>query len=477
MSVWSLTVLQKHKLMITFLWSSVVGHEEEGDIGVSLAFDGDAHIVAVASTGRMRRLRVEDGLWIATGSVELSVLSDSEDKNINGNNNTKGIDGKKANANAKTESKEGKNAATDAVVVVPTTHRVLGVTCTAGEGYVDVIDTFGVVRSYDAASLQTTGPGECLTDGMGGIKLGTSHIVGHLVEFEQEQARVVTCTGGGSGTGSHSSMGDAQHQNTTAKTTHRKVRITPGGACMQVRVTKEDAVCTCFTSCGSARWIAVGWSEGTIHVLRVMPAASELLLVGVVVAPSSPTCLCLTESVGAGTGTVVGGTGIDGNENENENEAEEERMMMMSTLCLTSGDQDGNVCVFEVCLPATATEIQREAAQLQAARERKTWCPREMPSSFALPLEIPPRPDDGVDRSMIERNANGIEEPHSEDPELWNIDGTEVDYLAEYKSGGQLWYLQCRAKESVAKDPPKPIPGTPMNDKAVQAGRLFHKEE
>ena len=41
--------------------------------------------------------------------------------------------------------------------------------------------------------------------------------------------------------------------------------------------------------------------------------------------------------------------------------------------------------------------------------------------------------DDGVDRSGIERNANGTEEPHTDDPELWNIDGTEMDVLAKYK--------------------------------------------
>ena len=43
--------------------------------------------------------------------------------------------------------------------------------------------------------------------------------------------------------------------------------------------------------------------------------------------------------------------------------------------------------------------------------------------------------DAGLDRSGIERNANGSEEPHSEDPELWNIDGTEMDLSAKYKMG------------------------------------------
>ena len=35
------------------------------------------------------------------------------------------------------------------------------------------------------------------------------------------------------------------------------------------------------------------------------------------------------------------------------------------------------------------------------------------------------------------RNANGCEEPHSKRPELWNIDGTELDMKGSYKVGGQ----------------------------------------
>jgi hypothetical protein len=36
--------------------------------------------------------------------------------------------------------------------------------------------------------------------------------------------------------------------------------------------------------------------------------------------------------------------------------------------------------------------------------------------------------EEGVDRSNITRNKNGSEEPNSEKPELWNIDGTEMDW-------------------------------------------------
>ena len=82
--------------------------------------------------------------------------------------------------------------------------------------------------------------------------------------------------------------------------------------------------------------------------------------------------------------------------------------------------------------------------------------------------------DEGVDRTNISRNAKGSEEPNSSSPELWNIDGTEVDYLAKYKTGGQMWYLQSRAKESIAAG--KKIPGYPINQKACQSRRPFNAD-
>jgi hypothetical protein len=40
------------------------------------------------------------------------------------------------------------------------------------------------------------------------------------------------------------------------------------------------------------------------------------------------------------------------------------------------------------------------------------------------------------------------EEPHSAAPELWAIDGTELDLAGAYKLGGQMWYLQVTASSS-----------------------------
>ena len=84
---------------------------------------------------------------------------------------------------------------------------------------------------------------------------------------------------------------------------------------------------------------------------------------------------------------------------------------------------------------------------------------------------------DGIDRSEIERNKNGTEEPSSADPELWNIDNCEVDILVKYKMGGQMWYVQSRMRENNAKSPALPIPGFPMNKKAEDAKRFYSKDD
>ena len=104
-----------------------------------------------------------------------------------------------------------------------------------------------------------------------------------------------------------------------------------------------------------------------------------------------------------------------------------------------------------------ALEEAQEAIQLAAAEEAAAV------NSISEP-EV-------IDRSRIERNINGSEEPSSARPELWNIDNTEVDMLVKYKTGGQMWYVQSRMREN----PPngKPIPGYPMNKKAVDAKRHY----
>jgi CRP-like cAMP-binding protein len=117
---------------------------------------------------------------------------------------------------------------------------------------------------------------------------------------------------------------------------------------------------------------------------------------------------------------------------------------------------------------------------------------------------------DGVDRTHIIRNKCGSEESHSSNPEvsflsmlpcissfflcdcvlngcwlfffllffslqLWNMDGTEMDWNADYKVGGQMWYLLSTAKARVSKG--NYISGFPINETALYANRDFFKEE
>jgi len=81
-----------------------------------------------------------------------------------------------------------------------------------------------------------------------------------------------------------------------------------------------------------------------------------------------------------------------------------------------------------------------------------------------------------IDRTGIERNAKGEEEPHSLDPNLWRIGEAEVDltYGHPYEFGQQLWYLASRAHEKIANG--VPIPGQPMNKKARQSRIKFIPE-
>ena len=76
-----------------------------------------------------------------------------------------------------------------------------------------------------------------------------------------------------------------------------------------------------------------------------------------------------------------------------------------------------------------------------------------------------------INREHITRNHEGSEEPHSMVPELWNIDGCELDLKAKYKVGGQLWYLQSRALDAIKAK--RPIAGVPLNRKARKAKRKF----
>jgi hypothetical protein len=127
---------------------------------------------------------------------------------------------------------------------------------------------------------------------------------------------------------------------------------------------------------------------------------------------------------------------------------------------------------------AAATPAESEAAatpaESEAAAPAESEGETQAPEKAAEPADVSA---DGVDRSEIERNKNGEEEPSSADPELWNVDNCEVDILVKYKMGGQMWYVQSRMRENTAKSPALPIPGFPMNKKATDAKRYYATDE
>ena len=127
---------------------------------------------------------------------------------------------------------------------------------------------------------------------------------------------------------------------------------------------------------------------------------------------------------------------------------------------------------------AAATPAESEAAatpaESEAAAPAESEGETKAHEKAAEPADVSA---DGVDRSEIERNKNGEEEPSSADPELWNVDNCEVDILVKYKMGGQMWYVQSRMRENTAKSPALPIPGFPMNKKATDAKRYYATDE
>jgi hypothetical protein len=125
--------------------------------------------------------------------------------------------------------------------------------------------------------------------------------------------------------------------------------------------------------------------------------------------------------------------------------------------------------------PAPAAESGAEAGDFVVREVKVVGGTGELEKAVGVDLQTGAAPPpSGIDRSGIEKNASGCDEPSSADPELWNIDGCEVDMLVKYKMGGNLWYVQSRMREN---PPQKPIPGFPLNQKATDASRYYAKED
>lgn len=132
-------------------------------------------------------------------------------------------------------------------------------------------------------------------------------------------------------------------------------------------------------------------------------------------------------------------------------------------------------------LPPNSANSGRERKLVSAAMipPLLAGTPQTLPGSngaaaFA-PDVTPDVPSENLDTDVVTesapaalRNAGGCDEKHSRKPELWNIDGTELDLKGNYKFGGQMWYLQDRALSATKAG--RPIAGFPINAAAVKSG-------
>lgn len=76
----------------------------------------------------------------------------------------------------------------------------------------------------------------------------------------------------------------------------------------------------------------------------------------------------------------------------------------------------------------------------------------------------------------IHRNKGGEEQPHSAYPELWNVNGVEIDVHAKYVVGTQLWYVQSCLQERINQKTLKDYNAAPINDRARKSIRLVNVE-
>jgi WD40 repeat protein len=388
---------------VILLWS-VELTSANGSVVKTLTFDSDiCHLICCKSDGYMCRFDVTTGKLVNSNTAKISKVSDEPE-----------------NTAAKIKN-----------------HFVLDCTCNIEDGYIDIVDTAGVVRSYDLESLSSTGPGECLLSYKSSKDI-SNVLIGSWMDTENEQAHAVSV------------LNNSDSDNSDV----RNISVTPGCGSITVKLLQASARCISFAVSTPPNWLAIGWDDGLVHICRIIGSGS-ISLIGSVVTPAPSKALSISESYNVNVEQQV----KEGEEAEDDANS--------CSLCLVCGDISGNVCVFTTNVNKKASTKELQSASLEMKKSRATWKAMNVPECVTL-FE-----DDGVDRSNIKRNAHGSEEPHSDDPELWNIDGTEVDYFAIYKSGGQLWYLQSRAKESLAKVPPKPIPGVPLNKKAIDSGRIF----
>lgn len=115
-----------------------------------------------------------------------------------------------------------------------------------------------------------------------------------------------------------------------------------------------------------------------------------------------------------------------------------------------------------------AAFVEKRNTVMEQAEARKAETEEKLAQLGTLNTE---ESVEDVNRSSITLNANGSLKPHSGNPELWQIESTEVDLEVHYNMGGQLWYVQNRVLKTIEDG--GTIKGKPMNKRAVDANRDY----
>ena len=305
-----------------------------------------------------------------------------------------------------------------------------------------VVDSVGVMRTYEITNLREVGSGAKLC-------MEQTKIVGSWAGPNRD-AHVVSIIEQGNNAVCH-------------------IQVTPGGGHLKVPV-MPNAECSAFSVTKSEpRWMSLGWTDGTVIFCRIIGSGSVGLL-GTAMCPDAVSTLTIIHNTNT---SEINFTCCDKSGNLlNFVSAQEEAIpdyLQHQAIADATSSKKYDEALSRQSLPPIANEPVTEMVPSNELID-----PNKEDTSVAQTYGGPERfYNDGVDRSNIERNRFGEEEPHTDEPELWNIDGTEMDFLAKYKVGGQMWYIQSRARERASHDPPLPIAGIPMNNRATQAKRLY----
>ena len=161
--------------------------------------------------------------------------------------------------------------------------------------------------------------------------------------------------------------------------------------------------------------------------------------------------------------SIIEKSGLDVKNNANEAEEED------SSSSDEDSDEDEEKEKEKDAIPSLLLEGEKKEEKKEDEKENEKENEKKNGKKKQLVVEI-------VDIEEV-RNKNGCDQAHTSNPELWDIDGTEMDWNATYICGSHLWYIQTRAKDRHHMTPKSlPIAGLPLNDNATNSKRLYMQQ-